>query len=233
MAGRPQSEDLLGELDFRAPGQGLRGMRAQQGLKRFSFIPSLFRCVSASELCMDMNSRITLVVGGTRSGKSAYAERLALENAGPRYYLATADSHPDDPELGKRIRVHQERRVKQGWQATVEQSRDLVGLFSEAPQGSTWLFECLPLWLAANAFQENGVIRDESWARVECQSLTTIWRERQLRVVVVSTESGLGMLPLDPIARRWIDLLGALNQEFAAVADEAWLCSCGIPLKLK
>ena len=111
---------------------------------------------------------LALIVGGIRSGKSTWAERLALESACPRFYLATTQNHGSDPEMAERVRQHQKRRESQDWTATIEESHDLLGVFAKAPVGSTWLLECLPLWLAANAFQTSDTLCDESWVHQRC-----------------------------------------------------------------
>lgn len=182
---------------------------------------------------MEKTSPIALVVGGIRSGKSTWAEQLALQGAAPRFYLATTRPSEDDLEMQERIRKHRERRTTQDWLTTIEEAHDLLGVFASAPLGSTWLLECLPLWLAANAFPENAPMRDESWVYNQCLALLEIWRTRNLHVVAVSAESGLGLLPMDAAARRWVDLLGRMNQTLAADAHAVWFCSCGIPMRLK
>lgn len=182
---------------------------------------------------MGVGFELSLVVGGVRSGKSSWAERLALEFAGPRFYLATTRNDGQDPEMADRVRRHQERRNQQEWTATIEESVNLLEVFASAPRGSAWLLECLPLWLAATAFSAEGSLRDESWVHAQCLALLEVWRSRDLQVVAVSAESGLGLLPMDESARRWVDLLGRMNQTLAAEASAVWFCSCGIPLKIK
>lgn len=173
-----------------------------------------------------------LIVGGIRSGKSVWGEQLALQQPSPRFYLATAPVNAADDEMQRRISAHQVRRESQGWNATIE-SADLRSIFADAPRGSTWLIECLSLWLAVNAFPETGEMRDEAWVHAEISALMDLWQERDLHVVAVSAEAGLGLIPMDKVGRRWVDVLGRMNQTFAARADQVWFCSCGIPLQIK
>jgi len=182
---------------------------------------------------MASTSFLTLVVGGVRSGKSSLGEKLVLEAAGPHFYLATAQVDPSDAEMVDRVRRHRERRAAQGWFATIEESFAIEDVFRSAPKGSSWLLECLPLWLAANAFPPSGELRDEEWVYLRSRTLVDIWKERNLRVVAISAEAGMGLMPMDKVGRRWIDLLGRMNQTLAAQANEVWFCSCGIPLRIK
>lgn len=173
-----------------------------------------------------------LIVGGIRSGKSVCGEQLALQLPAPHFYLATAPVNPSDEEMQRRIGAHKARRASQGWSATIE-SADLRRVFAEAPHGSTWLIECLSLWLAVQAFPESGEMRDEAWVHAEMTALLDLWQERGLHVVAVSAEAGLGLIPMDKVGRRWVDVLGRMNQTFASRADQVWFCSCGIPLQIK
>ena len=176
---------------------------------------------------------LSLIVGGVRSGKSTHAERLTLALPGPHYYLATAQVQAGDAEMQARVDAHRNRRELQGWAGCVEETFDIEGVFGNAPLGSAWLLECLPLWLAGNAFSPEAPMRDEAWVHSRCELLLEIWKSRNLHVVAVSAESSLGLLPMDPMGRRWIDLLGRMNQTLAAKASEVWFCSCGIPLRIK
>lgn len=176
---------------------------------------------------------LSLIVGGVRSGKSTHGERLTLALPGPHYYLATAKVQAGDGEMQARVDAHKKRRELQGWAGCVEESFDIEGVFKNAAMGSAWLLECLPLWLAANAFTPDAPMQDEAWVHRRCERLLDIWRSRKLHVVAVSAESSLGLMPMDAVGRRWIDLLGRMNQTLAAQASDVWFCSCGIPMKIK
>jgi histidinol-phosphate aminotransferase len=145
---------------------------------------------------------LTVVVGGTRSGKSAHAERLALSAGGPVRYVATAD--PGDGSMAERIRAHAARRPAE-W-TTVVAGDDLAGTI-----GSTTLIDGLGTWIG-------GVLhRDQADVAVEIGRL--IEASRSAHVIVVAEEAGQGMLPLDALSRRWLDLLGEAVQRLSDAAE--------------
>ena len=165
---------------------------------------------------------VTLVLGGVRSGKSAYAERLVTVR-GNGVYLATAE--PRDDEMERRIAQHKERRGEV-W-TTVEEKLDLpqtLGRLS-AP-GTPVLVDCLTLWLSN--LMEAG--RDIA---AETDSLVTSLASLPGPVVLVSNEVGLGGIAANAMARRFADELGALNQAVALMADRVLLVAAGLPLTLK
>ncbi|MBV9818468.1 MAG: bifunctional adenosylcobinamide kinase/adenosylcobinamide-phosphate guanylyltransferase, partial [Solirubrobacterales bacterium] len=145
---------------------------------------------------------LTLVLGGTRSGKSAHAERLAVAAGGPVRYVATAD--PGDGSMDERIRAHVARRPA-GWE-TVVAAGDLA-----ATVAGTTLIDGLGTWIG-------GVLhRGEGDVAVEIERL--IDAARQAAVIVVAEEAGQGMLPLDALSRRWLDLLGESVQRLSDAAE--------------
>jgi len=176
-----------------------------------------------------VSSRLVLVLGGTRSGKSRFGVRRAAELAtdGAVTYLATA--RPGDPELDERIRAH--RRDRPGGWSTVDVGDDLAATIRSAGASSTLLLDGLTLWLSAIAGDlpaDVDAILDGPFAA----ALEAI-DAHQGAIVVVSDEIGLGMVPLDPVGRRFRDLLGIAHQRLAARADEAYLLVAGMPLKLR
>jgi adenosyl cobinamide kinase/adenosyl cobinamide phosphate guanylyltransferase len=153
---------------------------------------------------------ITLVLGGARSGKSAFAERLASRLPPPVTYLATAAV--SDPDMAGRVAAHQARRPA-GWR-TLEVGRDLTGPVG-AVEG-TVLIDTLGTWLAgAPGFDVDGAGL--------CLSL----RRRAGDSVVVSDEVGLGVHPETDVGCRFRDALGSLNQAVADVADDVVLVVAG------
>ncbi len=166
-------------------------------------------------------ARVTLVLGGARSGKSALAETLAAAPGGRPVYLATAE--PGDAEMAERIRRHRERRGL-GW-ATIEEPLDIVGRLAAA-DGAAVLVDCLTLWLA-NLMQAGLDVAAETARLVEALA------RHAGPVVLVANEVGFGIVPDNPLARDFRDHAGRLNQAVAAVADRVYLVAAGLPLVLK
>lgn len=166
---------------------------------------------------------IVLVVGGQRSGKSRYAERLVAESGRVPVYLATATA--GDGEMAARIAAHRERRPA-GWR-TVEQPLDIaLELDRHSTDSSAVIVECLTLWLT----NLMGAGRDVVAATDE---LLDALRRARGPVVVVSNEVGGGIMPANALARRYADALGTLNQRVAGVASHVVLVAAGQPLLIK
>lgn len=165
---------------------------------------------------------VTLVLGGARSGKSAYAEAL-VEGAGGGIYLATAEA--GDEEMAERIRLHRQRRGD-AW-TTVEEPLDLCGALARAAApGRPILVDCLTLWLS----NLMGAGRD---AAAGTRALVAGLAGLAGPVVFVSNEVGLGLVPETPIGRAFRDHAGRLNQAVAAAADRVVFVAAGLPLVLK
>lgn len=163
------------------------------------------------------------VLGGTRSGKSRYAEDAARRLGGERVaYLATA--RPGDPEMEARIAAHRRRRPV-AW-ATLEVGLDLAAAVGSAPAGHALLVDSLALWVAA--LLEAGQPVAGRWAEA-----ATAIGEREAPVILVSDEVGLGLVPASALGRSFRDELGTLNQEVAAFADHVVLVVAGLPLSLR
>jgi adenosylcobinamide kinase/adenosylcobinamide-phosphate guanylyltransferase len=165
---------------------------------------------------------VTLVLGGARSGKSAYAERL-IEQHGPGLYLATAEA--GDEEMAERIRRHQERRGT-SWQTVEEPLALTAALVQHARADRPVLVDCLTLWLA-NLIGAGLDPVEHTRALVDCL------RDLSGATVLVSNEVGLGIVPATPLGRAFRDHAGRLNQEMAAAADRVVLIAAGLPLVLK
>jgi len=169
------------------------------------------------------SARITLVLGGARSGKSAHAEALLEGHAGERLYIATAE--PRDAEMAARIAAHRARRGP-GWR-TVEAPLALAEtLEAESRPGSAVLVDCLTLWLS-NLMGAGCDIAGEIERLVACLGRI------QGRTVLVANEVGLGIVPENPAARAFRDHAGRLNQAVARVAGRVVLVAAGLPLTLK
>ncbi|WP_028932804.1 bifunctional adenosylcobinamide kinase/adenosylcobinamide-phosphate guanylyltransferase [Pseudonocardia spinosispora] len=175
--------------------------------------------------------RRTLVLGGTRSGKSAYAEDL-LPSDLPVRYLATARIDPADGEWTARIDVHRARRPST-W-TTVETAEVAAELLRSHPD--PMMVDDLATWLTG-AMDDAGSWSDEPGAPAELahqvDALVRAVRDCRCRVVLVSAEVGLGVVPETRSGRLFRDELGALNARLAQVCDEVVLLVAGIPLKLR
>lgn len=173
-------------------------------------------------------SRVVLVTGGARSGKSRFAEaRLAeLSPSPPWLYLATAE--PLDEEMRGRVARHRAARGA-GWR-TVEAPRDpAAALAREAPSASGALCDCVTIWLS-NRILDGA---DDDLLLDETEALAAAARAAPCPVVLVTNEVGAGVVPENALARRFRDLAGLVNQRLAARADEVVLVACGLPLVLR
>jgi adenosylcobinamide kinase / adenosylcobinamide-phosphate guanylyltransferase len=165
---------------------------------------------------------VTLVLGGARSGKSVYAERLIAER-GRGLYLATAEAL--DGEMTERIRLHRARRGDD-WE-TVEEPLDLPGvLAAHAAAARPILVDCLTLWLGNLMGAERDV--DNATA-----ALLAVLARPAGPVVLVSNEVGLGIVPATPLGRAFRDHAGRLNQAVAAIAGRVVFVAAGLPFILK
>ena len=171
---------------------------------------------------MSADKRITLVLGGARSGKSRYAESLITAAPPPWIYVATA--HAGDAEMAERIAQHQARRAR-GWQ-THEAPHDLAAAIGAQPKDAPLLIDCLTLWLS------NRMLTDADVER-ETDALAAALAQRASRIVLVSNEVGAGIVPENALARRFRDAQGRLNQRFAARADTVVLMVAGLPITVK
>ncbi len=166
-----------------------------------------------------------LIVGGCRSGKSRLAERWAKAQAPKRAYLATCAAH--DEEMHIRIKEHQARRDST-W-ITYEESLDILPILHAPQDAGVILVDCLTLWLS------NMLMREYPTEQIfhNIQSLATFLRTPSVPTVIVSNETGMGIVPAFPLARQFRDIAGQANQILAQAASTVLFCSCGLPLALK
>ena len=168
-------------------------------------------------------AHLTLVLGGARSGKSGFAERLALASGLLPVYLATAEAR--DAEMQARIADHVATRGPE-WR-TVETPLELgEAVRAEAGPGRVVLIDCLTLWLSNLMLAS----RDDEG---ECAAMLTALTDAGGPVICVSNELGLGLAPETPLGRRFRDAQGRLNQMVAAKAGLAVLVTAGLPMVLK
>ncbi|KAA0076823.1 bifunctional adenosylcobinamide kinase/adenosylcobinamide-phosphate guanylyltransferase [Tardiphaga sp. P9-11] len=165
----------------------------------------------------------TLVLGGARSGKSSFAERLVDGIGLTKIYLATATA--GDDEMHARIAQHRNQRGE-GW-ITIEEPLALVdALTREATVGRVVLVDCLTLWLSNLVFAE----RDPE---IEAKRLVRFLDVSRYPIVFVSNEVGLGLVPDTPLGRAFRDAQGRLNQIIAAAVPNVAFVAAGLPLWLK
>ena len=170
-------------------------------------------------------AKLSLVLGGARSGKSRYAESLVSALPPPwqarRTYVATAE--PGDAEMTERIAVHRARRGA-SWR-TIEAPRDLAGSLQAACDAPV-LVDCLTLWLS-------NLMLGGADIDAEMERLDHALAAAAAPVVMVANEVGYGIVPEHPLGRRFRDMQGVLNQRIAARADRVVLVVAGLPLALK
>jgi adenosylcobinamide kinase / adenosylcobinamide-phosphate guanylyltransferase len=163
-----------------------------------------------------------LVLGGARSGKSAMAERLAVESGDPVMFIATGEARDDEMEA--RIRRHREDRPA-SWQ-TIEAPVDLLAAIASSSRGDFLVVDCVTLWVSN--LLEKGM--DSSDVKIVAAEVA---QELSLRRgVVVSNEVGLGIVPANELARAFRDALGSVNATFAGFAERAVLMVAGRALDL-
>ncbi|MEM7067269.1 MAG: bifunctional adenosylcobinamide kinase/adenosylcobinamide-phosphate guanylyltransferase [Pseudomonadota bacterium] len=170
-----------------------------------------------------MTQETILILGGARSGKSAFAENLVLKSGLKPIYLATGRANDD--EMVSRVELHQERRGDV-WQ-TVEEPLALVDALAHAAiPGRMILVDCLTLWITNLMMAEALVDR-------EVRNLVRYLEDPKAPIVLVSNEVGQGIIPDNKMAREFVDLSGKAHQEIANVCTNAYFVTAGLPQKLK
>lgn len=168
-------------------------------------------------------SRSTLVLGGARSGKSAFAEDLVRGSGLLPVYIATGRAF--DGEMESRIAAHRVRRGPE-WR-TVEEPLELPGaIAAQASAASMVLVDCLTLWLT-------NLMMDARDVEAETERLAVSLEVAAGPVVLVANEVGLGIVPDNAMARAFRDHAGRLNQKIAAVAEDVYFIAAGLPLRMK
>ncbi|HET6369795.1 MAG TPA: bifunctional adenosylcobinamide kinase/adenosylcobinamide-phosphate guanylyltransferase [Nitrospiria bacterium] len=173
-----------------------------------------------------MRRRVIFLLGGARSGKSDLALEMLAKGKGKRGYIATAEALDDEMTA----RIHEHRRRRGPIWETFEVPIDLPDVLKKlAPTHSFLLVDCLTLWLSnlVTRHNTNKPVLDRFEALVEAM------KEIKRKLVLVSNEVGMGIVPDHPLGRRYRDLSGLLHQKVAAASDEVYWVAAGIPLKLK
>jgi len=168
--------------------------------------------------------KIALVLGGARSGKSTYALRLAERLFRKPLYVATAEA--GDAEMAERITRHKKSRGAR-WKC-VEEPMDIASVIKSPPACDGILLDCLTLWVS-NVLLKEG---EKALARRTRQLLTAL-RQTNRKIILVSNEVGMGVVPEYELGRKFRDLAGRLNQDLAADADAVVFVLAGLPMVLK
>ena len=174
-----------------------------------------------------MAKTLTLVLGGARAGKSAFAERLAGQYKRV-LFIATAEGR--DEEMRERIARHKAARAKH-WETLEEPVRLAAALSKRTGGYDAVLLDCLTLWVS-NLLTTEPPASPETIA-VEPQGLLDAYERGTASWIVVSNEVGLGVVPPSELGRLYRDALGKVNQRFAARADNVYLLVAGLALDLK
>jgi adenosylcobinamide kinase/adenosylcobinamide-phosphate guanylyltransferase len=166
------------------------------------------------------------ITGGCRSGKSRYALHFANQHFSKKLFLATCEVL--DEEMAQRVENHKKGRGPE-WQ-TIEEPIEIVKKIREHKEDADMvLIDCLTLWLY------NLLIKWDNDLRIieETEELINTIKQGQISFILVSNEVGMGIVPADPLSRRYRDLLGTMNQKIAEALDTVIFMVSGIPIFLK
>ncbi len=166
-----------------------------------------------------------MVIGGARSGKSSFAEKLAAAAGEDVVYVATAGVYDD--EMAERVKQHRLRRPV-GWR-TVEETHSLTGVLLSLPRGAVVLIDCLTLWMSNLLLDD----KKEKYIIDQARVMVQVARDRELHLLMVSNEVGCGLVPEYELGRVFRDIAGRVNQLLAELSDRVIYVVAGLPLELK
>lgn len=173
-----------------------------------------------------MANKLTFVLGGARSGKTAFAEGVCNRHNVARVYIATAQAL--DAEMSVRIERH--RQTRGAGFTTIEAPIELSQAVRDLKGPCITLIDCLTLWIS-NLMADGSVTDEMIFSKAA--DLISASRSVDAAFVVVSNETGLGIVPDNALARRFRDVSGKVNQMIAAASDEVYFITAGLPMKLK
>lgn len=181
-----------------------------------------------------MRGKLILIFGGSRSGKSEFAEKVAVALGGSVTYIATAGVR--DGEMEERVRLHRERRPK-SWK-TVEEEKNILEALRKGREGDVFLLDCATLWLTNllldESIPEPGAKPGQKEAYImEHAARLSDMVETGAHLIIVSNEVGLGLIPDNSLGRVFRDVAGKVNQLLASKANEVYFTIAGIPLEIK
>jgi adenosylcobinamide kinase/adenosylcobinamide-phosphate guanylyltransferase len=176
-----------------------------------------------------MNKQLIFILGGARSGKSAFAERLARRG---KHVLFVATAEALDEDMQQRITIHRSRRPE-GWD-TLEEPVDLAEALQPLLDGyDVMLLDCLTLWVSNLLLRYEEQPSAEKQILGRMQRLLDLYEKGSATWIVVSNEVGLGVVPPSSLGRAYRDALGRTNQTVASRADRVYLMAAGLALELK
>lgn len=168
---------------------------------------------------------IQLILGGARSGKSRLAEQKAKDSAKAVLYIATAQALDD--EMQDRIEHHQAQRPHE-W-VVVEEAIELASILQQHDHpDQVILVDCLTLWMSNLLLDERLNLQQE-----QCEKLLALLPTLKSELILVSNETGLGVVPMGQISRKFVDETGRLHQQIGQLADQVIFCVAGFPIILK
>jgi adenosylcobinamide kinase/adenosylcobinamide-phosphate guanylyltransferase len=177
-------------------------------------------------------ARIILVTGGSRSGKSRHAQKLAESQDGLRAFIATCPVI--DGEMRARVRKHQRARKPSDWH-TIEETLDLAGALLRSRDYAVVLVDCVTLWVnnvLYEAMQRGKTVSETQIARL-CRQALDACGQHPGTIIFVTNEVGMSIVPDNQLSRRYRDLAGRANQIIAAASDQVYFLVCGQALVLK
>ncbi len=177
-------------------------------------------------------AQVIFITGGSRSGKSSHAQRLAESMVGPRTYVATCP--PMDNEMAARIARHQAQRRDTSW-STLEAPLRLPDALRKTCESRVRVIDCLTLWVNNLLFeaQQQGQTLTEDDMASHCRKVLAACADLEGTVIFVANEVGMGIVPDNALSRQFRDLAGRCNQSIAAGSDCVTLVVSGVPVCIK
>ncbi len=180
-----------------------------------------------------MASKLTLILGGARSGKSAFAQELAKQNGGRVLYIATA--RVMDDEMERRVALHKANRPS-SWETLELPEKVCAGLKDIASSFDSYLMDCVTMLLNESFLMlpdEADEVEMVEAAEATVNDLVKAINAHSVHWILVSNEVGMGIVPDTLMGRVFRDIQGRANQQLAAMADDVYLLTAGIPIKIK
>jgi adenosylcobinamide kinase/adenosylcobinamide-phosphate guanylyltransferase len=181
-------------------------------------------------------TKIVFVIGGARSGKSSFALKEASRIKGKKAYIATAEAIDD--EMKERIKRHRKERGKK-WD-TYEEPLEITKIIKAIrDRYNVIVLDCLTMWVSNLMMEdgrwkmENGKWKMEKQVEEFIHCLNGLNSLKSLNLYIISNEVGMGIVPDNKLSRQFRDLAGTLNQKVAKIANEVYLITAGIPVKIK
>ena len=175
-----------------------------------------------------MKKELIVILGGVRSGKSRFAQQLAVSAKGRVLFLATAQA--TDDEMAERIARHKSSRPA-AWHTIEEPLQIASALKSQASSSDIVILDCLTVWVGNMMSRDANASGEETLEEIE--RLLKVYKDGSASLILVSGEVGMGLVPPYPLGRAFRDIQGWINQKLAQEADKVFFMIAGIPLELK